>query len=93
MLWSTSADHRCRPRCLITDNSYNLLLLDSLSVLENVFIFKVAVIQRCDATKSLKNEAAGEHLNAFLTKKASEIADAARLLTSRSLTVLICWNL
>lgn len=62
-------------------------------MLENVFIFKVAVIQRCDATKSLENEAADEQLNAFLTKKSSDIADTERLLTSRSLTVLICWNL
>lgn len=91
MLRSTSADHRCRPRCLITDNSYNLLLLDSLSVLENVFICKVAVIQCCDATKSLKNEAAGEQLNVYLTKKASEIADTACPLMSNVLTVLICW--
>lgn len=39
MLRSTSADHRCCPRCLITDNLYNVMLLESLAVLANVFIF------------------------------------------------------
>lgn len=39
-LRSTSADHRCRPRCLITDSSYNLLLLDWFSALETCLFLK-----------------------------------------------------
>ena len=46
MFRSTSADHRCCPRCLITDNLYNLMLLESLTVLANVFIFKTALVRR-----------------------------------------------
>jgi len=62
MLRSTSADHSCRPGCLITDSLYNLMLLESLAP-------SAATVFMLQIYWKIKQQVGAEQLTTFHQKK------------------------